>query len=81
MTSAAMHTAARMWKGEPHRYQTTHVGTSNDNAAAYPSAVLFQPGEEFREKADIPAQMIRLCVGAEDPGDIIEDLDQALNSL
>jgi len=40
-----------------------------------------QPGEEFRDKADIPAQMIRLCVGAEDPGDIIADLDQALNSL
>jgi len=40
-----------------------------------------QPGEEFREKADIPAQMIRLCVGAEDPGDLIDDLEQALNSL
>jgi O-acetylhomoserine/O-acetylserine sulfhydrylase-like pyridoxal-dependent enzyme len=40
-----------------------------------------QPGEEFREKADIPAQMIRLCVGAEDPGDLMADLEQALNSL
>jgi O-acetylhomoserine/O-acetylserine sulfhydrylase-like pyridoxal-dependent enzyme len=38
-----------------------------------------QPGEEFREKADIPAQMIRLCVGAEDPDDLIADLDQALS--
>jgi O-acetylhomoserine/O-acetylserine sulfhydrylase-like pyridoxal-dependent enzyme len=40
-----------------------------------------QPGEEFREKTDIPAQMIRLCVGAEDPGDITADLGQALNTL
>lgn len=40
-----------------------------------------QPGEEFRDKADIPAQMIRLCVGAEDPSDIIDDLAQALASL
>ena len=40
-----------------------------------------QPGEEFRDKTDIPAQMIRLCVGAEDPEDIIADLDQALNAI
>jgi O-acetylhomoserine/O-acetylserine sulfhydrylase-like pyridoxal-dependent enzyme len=40
-----------------------------------------QPGEEFRSKADIPAQMIRLCVGAEDPDDLMADLDQALNSI
>jgi O-acetylhomoserine/O-acetylserine sulfhydrylase-like pyridoxal-dependent enzyme len=40
-----------------------------------------QPGEEFRSKADIPPQMIRLCVGAEDPADLIADLDQALNSI
>lgn len=39
-----------------------------------------QQGEEAREKADVPLQMIRLCVGAEDPGDIIADLDQALRS-
>jgi cystathionine beta-lyase/cystathionine gamma-synthase len=40
-----------------------------------------QPGEEFRAKADIPPQMIRLCVGAEDPADLMTDLDQALNSV
>ncbi len=40
-----------------------------------------QQGEEAREKADIPLQMIRLCVGAENPDDIIADLDQALDSL
>lgn len=40
-----------------------------------------QQGEEARAKADIPPQMIRLCVGAENPGDIIADIDQALSSL
>jgi len=40
-----------------------------------------QQGEEARQKADVPPQMIRLCVGAEDPDDVIEDLDQALSSL
>ena len=28
--------------------------------------------------ADIPKQLIRLCVGAEHPNDVIADLDQAL---
>ena len=40
-----------------------------------------QQGEEARASADVPPQMIRLCVGAENPDDIIADLDQALNSL
>ncbi|MDI6846081.1 MAG: PLP-dependent transferase [Candidatus Saccharicenans sp.] len=40
-----------------------------------------QQGEEARRMADIPPQLIRLCVGAENPDDIIDDLNQALNSL
>lgn len=40
-----------------------------------------QQGEEARAKADVPPQMIRLCVGAENPDDVIADLDQALKSL
>jgi cystathionine beta-lyase/cystathionine gamma-synthase len=31
--------------------------------------------------ADIPPQLIRLCVGGEDPADIIADLDQALKAV
>jgi O-acetylhomoserine/O-acetylserine sulfhydrylase-like pyridoxal-dependent enzyme len=37
-----------------------------------------QQGEQSRQIADIPPQMIRLCVGAEAPEDLIADLDQAL---
>ena len=37
-----------------------------------------QQGETGRLLAGIPANMVRLCVGAEHPSDIIADLDQAL---
>ncbi len=37
--------------------------------------------KEAREKVDIPPQMIRLCVEAENPDDIFADLDQAFSSL
>jgi cystathionine beta-lyase/cystathionine gamma-synthase len=40
-----------------------------------------QQGEEARKMADIPPQLIRLCVGGENPADIIADLKQALDSL
>ena len=40
-----------------------------------------QQGEKCREMADIPPNMVRLCVGGEHPDDVIADLDQALNSI
>ena len=40
-----------------------------------------QQGEEARRMADVPAQLIRLCVGGEDPDDIIGALDQALKRV
>lgn len=39
-----------------------------------------QQGEEGRALAGIPGNMIRLCVGAEHPMDIIADLDQAFHA-
>jgi O-acetylhomoserine/O-acetylserine sulfhydrylase-like pyridoxal-dependent enzyme len=39
-----------------------------------------QQGEAGRAMANIPANMVRLCVGAEHPDDIIADLDQALHA-
>ncbi|MFH1422279.1 MAG: aminotransferase class I/II-fold pyridoxal phosphate-dependent enzyme [Planctomycetota bacterium] len=38
-----------------------------------------QQGEEVRKSANIPPTMIRLSVGAEDPKDIIADIEQALS--
>lgn len=40
-----------------------------------------QQGEEGRQLAGIPPTMVRLCVGAEHPQDIIADLEQALARL
>jgi len=37
-----------------------------------------QQGEEGRKLADIPPNLIRLCVGGEHPDDVIADIDQAL---
>ncbi|MGW8192650.1 MAG: PLP-dependent transferase [Desulforhopalus sp.] len=40
-----------------------------------------QQGEEGRALAGIPGNMVRLCVGAEHPDDIIADLEQALHKV
>jgi O-acetylhomoserine/O-acetylserine sulfhydrylase-like pyridoxal-dependent enzyme len=40
-----------------------------------------QQGEAGRQLAQIPPNMVRLCVGGEHPDDVIADLDQALASL
>lgn len=40
-----------------------------------------QQGEKARELANIPPNMVRLCVGGEHPDDIMKDLDQALGRL
>jgi len=40
-----------------------------------------QQGEESRQEAEIPANLIRLCVGAEHPDDLIADLEQALDKV
>ncbi|MCX6256793.1 MAG: PLP-dependent transferase [Bacteroidia bacterium] len=40
-----------------------------------------QQGEEARKMAGIPSNLIRLCVGAEHPDDIIADLSQALEVM
>ncbi len=40
-----------------------------------------QQGKAGRDLANIPANMVRLCVGGEHPDDVIADLDQALNKV
>lgn len=40
-----------------------------------------QQGEQGRSLASIPPNMVRLCVGAEHPDDVIADLDQALSRI
>jgi len=40
-----------------------------------------QQGETGRQLAHIPPNLVRLCVGAEHPDDVIGDLDQALHAV
>ena len=40
-----------------------------------------QQGEAGRKLANIPPNLVRLCVGAEHPDDVIADLDQALKAV
>lgn len=40
-----------------------------------------QMGEDLRSMASIPPDLIRLCIGAEHPDDMIADLEQALEKI
>jgi O-acetylhomoserine/O-acetylserine sulfhydrylase-like pyridoxal-dependent enzyme len=60
-------------------YRAGDMGRIKSIATIPAISTHLQQGEEARQLADIPPQMIRLCVGAEDPDDLIADLDQALN--
>lgn len=62
-------------------FRATDLGRIKSLATIPAISTHRQQGEEARRMADIPPQLIRLCVGAENPDDIIDDLNQALNSL
>jgi len=62
-------------------YRATDLGRIKSVATIPAISTHQQQGEEARKMADVPPQLIRLCVGAEHPDDVIADLDQALKSL
>ncbi len=62
-------------------FRATDLGRIKSVATIPAISTHSQQGEEGRQLADIPPNLIRLCVGAEHPEDIINDLDQALSSL
>jgi O-acetylhomoserine/O-acetylserine sulfhydrylase-like pyridoxal-dependent enzyme len=62
-------------------YRATDLGRIKSVATIPAVSTHQQQGEEARRLADVPPQLIRLCVGAEHPDDVIADLDQALRSL
>ena len=62
-------------------FRATDLGRIKSVAAIPAISTHQQQGEEARRMADVPPQLIRLCVGAEHPGDIIGDLEQALGGL
>jgi len=62
-------------------FRATDLGRIKSVATIPAISTHQQQGEEARRMADVPPQLVRLCVGAEDPDDVIADLEQALKSL
>ncbi len=62
-------------------WRATDLGRIKSVATIPAISTHSQQGEEGRKLAQIPPNLIRLCVGAEHPDDIIADLDQALSVL
>jgi len=62
-------------------WRATDLGRIKSVATIPSISTHSQQGEEGRKLADIPPNLIRLCVGAEHPDDIINDIKQALEVL
>ncbi len=73
--------ARKVFDGFKMIYRATDLGRIKSVATIPAISTHQQQGEEARRMADVPPQLIRLCVGGEDPADVIADLDQALKSI
>ena len=62
-------------------WRATDLGRIKSVATIPAISTHSQQGEEGRKLANIPSNLVRLCVGVEHPDDIIKDLDQALSVL
>lgn len=62
-------------------WRATDLGRIKSIATIPAISTHSQQGEEGRKMAQIPPQMVRLCVGGEHPDDVIADLDQALRQI
>lgn len=70
--------ACQVFDGLQRIWRATDLGRIKSVATIPAISTHQQQGEEGRRLAHIPPNLIRLCVGAEHPDDIIADLDQAL---
>ena len=70
--------ARRMFDALQRIWRATDLGRVKSVATIPAISTHLQQGEECRAMADIPQNLVRLCVGGEHPDDIIADLDQAL---
>jgi cystathionine beta-lyase/cystathionine gamma-synthase len=61
--------------------RVTDLGRVKSLATIPSISTHLQQGEEARKLAHIPADLIRVSVGAEHPDDIIKDLEQALGAV
>ena len=68
----------KFFDGLQRIWRATDLGRIKSVATIPAISTHQQQGEEGRRLAHIPPNLVRLCVGAEHPDDIIADLDQAL---
>jgi cystathionine beta-lyase/cystathionine gamma-synthase len=61
-------------------YRATDLGRVKTIATIPAISTHQQQGDEGRELASLPSNLIRLSVGMEHPADIINDLEQALKA-
>ncbi len=62
-------------------WRATDLGRIKSVATIPAISTHSQQGEEGRKIADIPDNLIRLCVGAEHPDDVIADIEKGLSVL
>lgn len=88
-TSMFGHLMSIYVKGEPSDTRTffdklqifrraTDLGRTKSIATICAISTHLQQGEEGQKRAGIPQNLVRLCIGGEDPEDLINDLKQAL---
>ncbi len=70
----------KVFDGLQRIWRATDLGRIKSVATIPAISTHQQQGEAGRALAGIPGNMIRLCVGAEHPTDIMADLDQALHA-
>jgi cystathionine beta-lyase/cystathionine gamma-synthase len=73
--------ARRFFDGLQRIWRATDLGRIKSVATIPAISTHQEQGEEGRKLAEIPPNMVRLCVGAEHPDDVIVDLDQALSRI
>jgi O-acetylhomoserine/O-acetylserine sulfhydrylase-like pyridoxal-dependent enzyme len=73
--------ARKVFDGFKMIFRATDLGRIKSVATIPAISTHQQQGEEARRMADVPPQLIRLCVGAEHPDDVIGDLEQALRAV
>ncbi|HEY3322633.1 MAG TPA: PLP-dependent transferase [Planctomycetota bacterium] len=73
--------ARTVFDGLQRIWRATDLGRIKSVATIPAISTHQQQGEEGRRLANIPANLVRLCVGGEHTDDILADLDQALHRI
>jgi O-acetylhomoserine/O-acetylserine sulfhydrylase-like pyridoxal-dependent enzyme len=71
----------KMFDGLQRIWRATDLGRVKSVATIPAISTHQQQGDAGREMADIPPNMVRLCVGGEHADDVIGDLEQALDAI